>query len=87
MELDSNGVMAGEEKGQVLPEVEMYSYLLAQLFLISSNNIQKAKIVSDEAFERLGSYNRRTLDAVGAKIYFYYGFVHEKLDQLKEIRL
>jgi len=86
MELDSNGVMSGEMKALVVPEVEMYTFLLTQLLLMKEGKLMEAKGVSDEALRRLKMYNRRTLDAIAAKIYFYFSLVHEKLDQLEAIR-
>lgn len=85
MELDSNGVK-GEDKGPVLPEIETYCFLLMQLLLISQNRLSSAKDVSDEALKRMKTHNRRTLDAIAAKVYFYLSLVYEKLDELETVR-
>lgn len=86
MELDSNGVLTEEMQTQVLPEVEMYAFLLTQLLFIGDGNLSSAKSVSDEAFQRLKTFNRRTLDAIAAKVYFNFSLVYEKLKQLETIR-
>lgn len=87
MEVDSNGTAAVAEKtSSVLPEIEVYSFLLTQLLLLSMNEIQAAKKISDVAAERLTVFNRRTLDIIAARIYFYLSLVYEKLDQLAIIR-
>lgn len=85
MELDSNGVFS-EMKGQLFPEVEMYTFLLTQLLFVGTKNWEQAKDVSDRAYRRLETFNRRTLDAIAAKVYFYYSLVYEKLNRLEEIR-
>eukprot|EP00210_Caulerpa_lentillifera_P009110 g8688.t1 len=85
MEVDSNGAVA-EKKTSVLPEIEMYAFLLTQLLLLSMNEIQAAKAVSDLASERLLLFNRRTLDIISARIYFYSSLVYEKMGQLAIIR-
>lgn len=36
--------------------------------------------------ERAGTFNRRTLDAIAARIYFYYAWAHEKTGQLGAVR-
>lgn len=85
MEVDSNGTVA-EKTNSVLPEIEVYSFLLTQLLLLSMNEIQAAKKISDVAAERLTVFNRRTLDIIAARIYFYLSLVYEKMDQLAIIR-
>ena len=85
MDLDSNG-MVMDGKSQVLPDVEMYCFLLAQLLLIGMGKLHEAKAVSDEAFQRLKLHNRRTMDSIAAKVYFYFGLVYEKLNDMESIR-
>ena len=55
MELDSNGVVLSEMKALVVPEVEMYTFLLTQLSLLGVGNVTAAKDVSDEALQRLAA--------------------------------
>ncbi len=47
---------------------------------------RQAKEVSAEALKRVGAYNRRTLDGLAARLYFYYSWAHECTGTLAEIR-
>lgn len=42
--------------------------------------------VSTTAVTRIGSFNRRTLDVLAARVYHYYSWCHESLGQLQDIR-
>jgi len=55
------------------------------LQLIDSDKLEEAKTCVDALVERLGAYNRRTLDQLQARVFFYYFFVHEKLNKLADI--
>lgn len=68
------------------PEVDTYISLLFILFLIDSKEYAKAMELSLQTAERVHSLNRRTLDPIGAKVYFYLARVHELTDRLAEIR-
>lgn len=70
----------------LLPEVELFAYLLVTLFLVDKKDVEQAKEVSSKAVERLSVYNRRTLDVIAARIYFYYSFTHESTGKLDTIR-
>ncbi|KAK9786301.1 hypothetical protein WJX73_008975 [Symbiochloris irregularis] len=70
----------------VLPEVELVAYLLVVTFLIDQKQFPKAKELSTQAVARLGEFNRRTLDGLGSRIYFYYSWAHEQTDTLADIR-
>ena len=54
-----------------LPETEAYSHLLVLLFLLDAND-PECKPASVAALNRLSQFNRRTLDALQARIVFYY---------------
>lgn len=43
-------------------------------------------MVADAALARLAACNRRTLDVIAARIYFYYSYAHEAAGQLDSIR-
>lgn len=78
--------IAADAPAQLLPEVEMYTYLLVLLYLTDKKQFAKAKEVSTSALQRLATFNRRTLDAIAARIYFYYSWSHECTDTLQDIR-
>eukprot|EP00967_Tisochrysis_lutea_P120740 scaffold198279_cov28-Tisochrysis_lutea.AAC.1 len=46
----------------------------------------QAKEVSIKALQRLSTLNRRTLDTIAARIYFYYAWSHEQTGQLADVR-
>lgn len=90
MEVDGSAVekpsTSSKPKASVLPEVEAYAYLLVLLFLLDSKLNKLAKECSTAAVQRLQKFNRRTLDALAARVYFYFSLSHERTDSLAEIR-
>ena len=46
----------------------------------------QAKEVATEALKRLREFNRRTLDGLAARLYFYFSWAHECTGTLSEIR-
>ncbi|KXZ51995.1 hypothetical protein GPECTOR_10g1017 [Gonium pectorale] len=74
------------EASTVIPEVELYSYLIVLLLLSDSKQWNLAKAVADNAVSRLSSINRRTLDVIAARIYYYYGLAYEQSGDLASIR-
>lgn len=75
-------------RASAVPECEMYCYLLAIMKLLDTEKYDKARTLSTLAVDRLGSYNRRTMDSIAARIYSYYSWSHEKCgdEYLKSIR-
>lgn len=69
-----------------LPEVDTYVRLLLILYLIDTKENDKAIQVSLQTAEKIHSLNRRTLDPIAAKVFFYLARVHEITDRLAEIR-
>lgn len=43
-------------------------------------------MVAEEAVTFVSTVNRRTLDAIAARLYFYYSWAHESTGTLSEIR-
>jgi len=69
------------------PELDIYLHLLVVVYLIDSKSITEAQAVIENALAHLGTFNRRTLDPLSAKIYYYYSFIFEKQGQLADIRV
>ena len=46
----------------------------------------QAKEVATEALNRFREFNRRTLDGLAARLYFYFSWAHECTGTLSEIR-
>jgi len=42
--------------------------------------------VATATVQRLGAFNRRTLDVLAARLYHYYSLAHERTDTLPTIR-
>eukprot|EP00320_Phaeocystis_rex_P000219 CAMPEP_0119076298 /NCGR_PEP_ID=MMETSP1178-20130426/85810_1 /TAXON_ID=33656 /ORGANISM="unid sp, Strain CCMP2000" /LENGTH=518 /DNA_ID=CAMNT_0007058567 /DNA_START=44 /DNA_END=1600 /DNA_ORIENTATION=+ len=83
---DASADKKAKEKRSMLPETEMYVGLVVLMFLIDSKAAEAALACSQALFERLGSWNRRTLDHLSEKIYFFTSWAHEcagKLDTLR----
>lgn len=69
-----------------LPEVDAYFQLLVLLRLLDISNLEKSKLCSDELMNKIISQNRRSLDLIAAKCYFYHSRVAELTDTLENIR-
>lgn len=72
--------------GTLLPEVEIYFHLLVVIHLIDTKRYEEALKCSDMLMQKALTHNRRTLDILLAKCYFYHSRAYELLDRLKEIR-
>lgn len=70
----------------VLPETEVYVRLLVTIFLIDKKFYDEAIKASESLIERLQDFNRRTLNPLSAKAYFYYARSYELTNRLEEIR-
>ncbi|URE27773.1 26S proteasome non-ATPase regulatory subunit [Musa troglodytarum] len=69
-----------------IPELEIYCYLLVLIFLIDQKRYDEAKACSSASIARLRNMNRRTVDVLAARLYFYYSFTYELTNSLAEIR-
>lgn len=79
MEVDSEKKSAPKE---ILPEIDTYLSILAQIHLYDEKNVQKGAKFSTELIERLRTLNRRTLDSLAARVYFYYSLFFEQIGPL-----
>ncbi|KAG4302620.1 hypothetical protein PCK1_001204 [Pneumocystis canis] len=75
-----------EKDKEVLPEVDAYIHLIIQLYLLDMKKYEKGAIFSQQLIEKLKTFNRRSMDKISAKIYFYYSYFWELQDKLSEIR-
>ncbi|KAL9100435.1 MAG: hypothetical protein Q9163_004180 [Psora crenata] len=67
---------------ELLPEVDIYLSVLVQIYLYDSKSIEFGAKFSGNLIERLRTLNRRTLDALSARVYFYYALFFEQLAPL-----
>lgn len=70
----------------ILPEVDIFLHLLIQTWLFHQNEILRFREFNEEAVKKLLSYNRRSLDYLAAKVWFYYSLGKELNNELEEIR-
>ncbi|KAL4930227.1 proteasome regulatory particle lid subunit RPN3 [Aspergillus undulatus] len=66
----------------VLPEIDTYLSILVQVYLYDQKEIQKGAKFSTSLIERLRTLNRRTLDSLAARVYFYYSLFFEQIAPL-----
>jgi 26S proteasome regulatory subunit N3 len=78
MDLDSPSE-GSKDGGVLLPEIDIYLHLLVQIYLLDQKNLETGASFSTELVQIIHSLNRRTLDSLAAKVYFYYSRVHELL--------
>ncbi|PHT97854.1 putative 26S proteasome non-ATPase regulatory subunit 3 [Capsicum chinense] len=69
-----------------LPEIEIYCYLLVLIFLIDQKKYNEAKACSSASIARLKTVNRRTVDVLASRLYYYYSLCYELTGDLAEIR-
>ncbi|XP_059616224.1 probable 26S proteasome non-ATPase regulatory subunit 3 [Phlebotomus argentipes] len=69
-----------------LPEVDAYYHLLVLVRLLDGRNLEKASQFSDALMNKIVTQNRRTLDLLAAKAYFYHSRVAELTNKLDSIR-
>ncbi|KXS19386.1 hypothetical protein M427DRAFT_52825 [Gonapodya prolifera JEL478] len=84
-----DGVVSKEGKEspkQALPEAEVYLALLVALFLHDHKSYDKGLNLTKDYVDRVSHFNRRTLDQISARIYFYYARFHELKDKLADVR-
>lgn len=89
MEESSNSVKMRTGKSSsapLLPEIDAYLHLLVLVKLIDGEKFKEAVQCSDSLMLKVTSQNRRTLDLVAAKCYFYHSRAYELTNQLDKIR-
>lgn len=67
---------------EILPEVEIYLSILAQVYLFDSKAYEAGASFSSAVVRKIHVFNRRTLDSLSARVYFYFSLFHEHLAPL-----
>lgn len=70
----------------LIPELNVYFNLLVLVHLIDSAKYPTAVKCSDQLMQIVTSQNRRTLDALAAKCYYFHTRCYEQVGQLNEIK-
>ncbi|VDN32863.1 unnamed protein product, partial [Gongylonema pulchrum] len=68
------------------PEVELYIHLLVLLYLVDQKKLDDAEKCVEMLISRIDYHEKRSLDSIAAKAYFYLCLIYEtknKLDQLR----
>ena len=63
---------------ETLPEVDIYLSILCQIYLYDKKDISRGAEFSSALVQHTRSMNRRTLDSLSARAYFYYSLFHEE---------
>lgn len=71
-----------KENKDVIPEIDIFLSILVQVYLFDAKQFQQGAEFSKYLSERIHSLNRRTLDSLSAKAYFYYSLFCEQLAPL-----
>ncbi|CAG5115490.1 unnamed protein product [Candidula unifasciata] len=70
----------------IVPEIEIYIHLLVLIYLIDTKQFERAVECSELLMKKLTVQNRRTMDMLSAKCYFYYSRAYELTNRLDVIR-
>ncbi|KAI2616862.1 proteasome regulatory subunit C-terminal-domain-containing protein [Hypoxylon sp. NC1633] len=71
-----------KESKEIIPEIDIFLSILVQVYLFDSKQFHLGTEFSKYLSERIHSLNRRTLDSLSAKVYFYYSLFCEQLAPL-----
>ncbi|KAK3486677.1 proteasome regulatory subunit C-terminal-domain-containing protein [Neurospora hispaniola] len=87
MEIDSGSKSPAKNGGkkepkEIIPEIDIFLGILAQVHLYDTKQFQRGFALSRFLSERIQSLNRRTLDSLSAKVYFYFSLFAEQLAPL-----
>ncbi|CAG8972119.1 hypothetical protein HYALB_00008124 [Hymenoscyphus albidus] len=85
MEIDSESKATKngkKEQKEIIPEVDIFLGILTQIYYLDNKITQKGVVFSAHLAERIHSLNRRTLDSLSARVYFYYSMFAEQMHPL-----
>ncbi|CAD6502928.1 BgTH12-02602 [Blumeria graminis f. sp. triticale] len=84
MDIDSDSkIKSGKkEPKEVIPEIDIFLGILIQIYLLDNKIIPSGAQFSASLAEWLHSLNRRTLDSLSARVYFYYSLFCEQMAPL-----
>ncbi|CAA9989952.1 26S proteasome regulatory subunit RPN3, putative [Plasmodium knowlesi strain H] len=68
------------------PEIEVFFYIMILLYLLDKKCYNEAMDLSTVIVNRITKLNRRSLDCINAKVYFYFSWVHELGGKLSHVR-
>jgi 26S proteasome regulatory subunit N3 len=68
-----------------LPEVQMFLHLLVTLYLVDQKSNVAAAASSEAQTNFVSKLNRRSMDLLSGRIFYYYALTHERINQLTQI--
>jgi len=71
-----------KETKEIIAEIDIFLGILIQVYLFDSKQYQKGAQFSQYLAERIQTLNRRTLDSLSAKVYFYFSLFCEHIHPL-----
>jgi 26S proteasome regulatory subunit N3 len=83
---ESPPVVAVKPLTSTLPEVEVYIFTLVIMILLREKLYTDAMYYSTLLVDRIRSFNRRSLDFLASKAFFYFSLAYEKQGKLENIR-
>lgn len=89
--MDTEGTQAAIQRFRssalpLLPEIDAYIHLLILVKLIDTRKYSEAVQCSETLVQKIVAQNRRTMDLIAAKCYFYHSRAYELTNQLEKIR-
>lgn len=80
MEVDTESKVKGGKKEQkeIIPEIDIFLGILIQIYYLDNKIIDNGSVFSAHLAERIHSLNRRTLDSLTARVYFYWSLFCEQ---------
>ncbi|KAL9484033.1 hypothetical protein ACSS6W_002822 [Trichoderma asperelloides] len=76
-----NGASKKEAK-EIIPEIDVFLGILIQVYLFDAKQYQQGADFSKFLSDRIQTLNRRTLDCLSAKVYFYFSLFCEYIAPL-----
>lgn len=85
-ETESEDTAAFKPVTSILPEVEVYIFTLIVTTLLRHNRDAAAAHAASALVDRIKGFNRRSMDMLSSKAYFYLSLAYEKLQRLEYVR-
>ncbi|KAG6120550.1 hypothetical protein E4U13_006372 [Claviceps humidiphila] len=79
---DAKSVKTKKEASEIIPEIDIFLGILIQVYLFDAKKHQEGAEFSKNLSARVQALNRRTLDSLSAKVYFYYSLFCEHVSPL-----
>ncbi|KZF21790.1 putative proteasome regulatory particle subunit [Xylona heveae TC161] len=80
MEVDAEkGQSQAKSTKEIIPEIDIFLSILVQVYLLDKKEFDLGAKFSNHLVDKLRTLNRRSLDSLSARVYFYYSLFHEEL--------